>query len=562
MSEEEFAQLPHFICEVVEKWAKEKPDAIALIDADDDKKITWKEFNQAINVFAMKLWKMGFQKGDIIITSLPYFMEHIYLAYACAKLGVIWCPLDLRLKPQEILRNMSLLKEKTKMYCHLGKTSVANFGMIGKAVKDNCPWIEYFIQFSPPGDRVRKGIIPAYEFAAQAKEEALAVMQNPEEMKTFEDECDKVKEDDPILIVFTTGTTGWPKPAMLTNVSITSQNMCLSKGFDIVEEDSMLVNLPPSHVGGNAEQLMTTLYVGGTAVVLHIFDARKSLDAIQKYKVSAMGQIPALFEMQWRLPDYDKYDLSSLKFALYGGQQVTRIFLEKLSKMALKFGSGLGLTEVSGFCSYTPLDGTVDDILDNLGHDYSITPLSIRKPMKEDGSAGDEFPTGQIGEICYTGPQVFKGYFGNEEATRKTISTDGVLYTGDLGFKDEKGNLHLAGRAKLMIKPKGYNVFPIEVEEHISKLDGVASVGVVGAYHNIFTEGIVAYVQLKPGAILSEEQVIEHCKQIASYKRPSLVVFIDEIPLNRVAKTDYKILKERVEQDVKKAREQGKWDAD
>lgn len=562
MSEEEFAQLPHFICEVVEKWAKEKPDAIALIDADDDKKITWKEFNQAINVFAMKLWKMGFQKGDIIITSLPYFMEHIYLAYACVKLGVIWCPLDLRLKPQEILRNMSLLKEKTKMYCHLGKTSVANFGMIGKAVKDNCPWIEYFIQFSPPGDRVRKGIIPAYEFAAQAKEEALAVMQNPEEMKTFEDECDKVKEDDPILIVFTTGTTGWPKPAMLTNVSITSQNMCLSKGFDIVEGDSMLVNLPPSHVGGNAEQLMTTLYVGGTAVVLHIFDARKSLDAIQKYKVSAMGQIPALFEMQWRLPDYDKYDLSSLKFALYGGQQVTRIFLEKLSKMALKFGSGLGLTEVSGFCSYTPLDGTVDDILDNLGHDYSITPLSIRKPMKEDGSAGDEFPTEQIGEICYTGPQVFKGYFGNEEATRKTISTDGVLYTGDLGFKDEKGNLHLAGRAKLMIKPKGYNVFPIEVEEHISKLDGVASVGVVGAYHNIFTEGIVAYVQLKPGAKLYEEQVIEHCKQIASYKRPSLVVFIDEIPLNRVAKTDYKILKERVEQDVKKAREQGKWDAD
>jgi fatty-acyl-CoA synthase len=561
MSEEEFAKLPHFICEVIEKWAKEKPDSIALIDADDDKKITWKEFNQSINVFAIKLWKMGFKKGDILITSLPYLMEHIFLAYACAKLGVMWCPLDLRLKPNEILRNLSLLKEKTKMYCHLGKTSVANFGMIGKAVKDNCPWIDYFVQFSPPGDRVRKGIIPAYELASQAKKEAIEVMQNPEGMKAFEAECAKVREDDPILIVFTTGTTGWPKPAMITNVGITSQNMCLSKGFDVEEDDSMLVNLPASHVGGNAEQLMTPLFIGATAVVLHIFDPVKTLKAIEKYRVTTFGQIPALFEMEWRLPDYDKYDLSSLKFALYGGQQVTRIFLEKLSKMAPKFGSGLGLTEISGFCSYTPLDGTVDDILDNLGHDYPITPLSIRKPMKKDGSAGDEMSIGQIGEICYTGPQVFKGYFGNEEATRKTISTDGVLYTGDLGFKDEKGNLHLSGRAKLMIKPKGYNVFPIEVEEHISKLNGVASVGVVGAQHNIFTEGIVAYVQLKPGAKLTEKQVIEHCKQIASYKRPSLVVFVDEMPLNRVAKTDYKVLKERVEQDVKEKREAGGWDA-
>lgn len=562
MSLKEFAEIPHFICEVIEKWAKEKPSAIALIDADDDKKITWKEFNQAINVFAIKLWKMGFKKGDILVTSLPYLMEHIFLAYACAKLGVMWCPLDLRLKPNEILRNLNLLKNKTKMYCHLGKTSVANFGMIGKAVKDNCPWIDYFVQFSPPGDRVRKGIIPAYEFATQAKKEAMIVTQKPEEMKIFKAECAKVKEDDPVLIVFTTGTTGWPKPAMITNVGITSQNMCLSKGFDIEEEDSMLVNLPPSHVGGNAEQLMTPLYIGATVVVLHIFDPVKTLKAIEKYKVTTFGQIPALFEMEWRLPDYNKYDLSSLKFALYGGQQVTRIFLEKLSKMAPKFGSGLGLTEISGFCSYTPLDGTVDDILDNLGHDYPITPLSIRKPMKEDGSAGDEMSVGQIGEICYTGPQVFKGYFGNEEATRKTISTDGVLYTGDLGFKDEKGNLHLSGRAKLMIKPKGYNVFPIEVEDHISKLDGVASVGVVGAQHNIFSEGIVAYVQLKPGAELTEEQVMEHCKQIASYKRPSLVVFIDEMPLNRVAKTDYKILKEKVEYNVKRAREQGKWDAD
>jgi len=561
MSWEEFNKYPHTICGVIEKWAEETPDKIALIIYDTEKQVTYKEFNDNIMAMALKLYNMGFRKGDILVTSLPFLYEHIVLGYACAKLGVMWTPLDLRLKPAEIMRSLELLKEKAKMYCHLGKTSAADFGMIGAAIKKEVTWLKYVVQFSIPEDKYRNGIIPAFQIAEEAKNEYLEAIKNIDAMKDFLEECSKVDDKDPILIIFTTGSTGFPKPAMITNIGITCQNLCLAKGIHLEDDDLMLVNLPPSHVGGTTEQLMTTLFKGGTCVVLHIFDPANTLDAIQKYKVTIFGQIPALFVMEWRLPNYNNYDLSSLKYAIYGGQSVDRPFLEKLSSMAPKFGSGLGLTEISGFCSYTPLDGTVDDILESLGYDYPITPLSIRNQMKEDGTAGEELVNGEIGEICYSGPQLFVGYFNNEVATRNTISVDGILYTGDMGFKDNKNGLHLAGRRKFLIKPKGYQVFPPEVEGFIGELPQVEFVGVVGAKHEVFTEGIVAYIKMKEGEKLTEKQVMEHCKGMASFKRPSLVVFLDEFPLNRVAKTDYVTLRERIQADIDNARVNGGWDA-
>lgn len=154
---------------------------------------------------------------------------------------------------------------------------------------------------------------------------------------------------------------------------------------------------------------------------------------------------------------------------------------------------------------------------------------------------------------------MFKGYFGNEEATKAVLSTEGILYTGDLGYMDEKG-LHLSGRRKFIIKPKGFQVFPPEVEDFIAEMPEVEFVGVIGAEHKIFTNRIVAYIKVHEGMTLMEEKVLEKCKGMAAYKRPSLVVFLEEFPLNRVAKTDYLALKERVDKDIEEARAKGGWD--
>lgn len=560
--ENDYADL-HLVHGVMTKYGKEKPDALAVINANTGRKVTWKEFDQTSTALALKLLDMGLTPGDFFCTSLPLLTEHLFLEYACFKVGIVFVPLDLRLKGPEVIRSLSLVKAKA--YGFLGKTPVADFSALGKAVMANCPFVDHFIQFSAPEETI-DGAQSAFALAEDARTLATAAMADPSQsalLKSYMQYNGAITENDGCLVIFTTGSTGYPKPALLSHRAITCQNMCLAAAFEIDSNARMLVNLPPSHVGCQTEQLMTTLFSGGTAVILHIFDAELSLKAIQDHKVNCFGQIPALFNLQWRLPNYDDYDLSTLKFALYGGQQVSRTFLERLSAMAPGFGTGLGLTETAGFVTYSPLDGTVDDILAGVGYDMPITPLSIRQPMTPDGAAGDELPDGEVGEICFSGPQIFIAYVNNDQAYRQTVSSEGVCYTGDLGFKDDKG-LHFSGRSKLVIKPKGYQVHPAQIENHFTDLsEKVAACAAVGVPHEVFTEGIVAFVEKKAGVDLTVEELRAHAKGIAGYMRPSLYVILEAgtFPLNRVAKTDYVVLKDQAKAKVAELREQGGWDA-
>ncbi len=239
----------------------------------------------------------------------------------------------------------------------------------------------------------------------------------------------KLKKRDGCIIIFTTGSTGSPKPALLCHEGILTQNIGLAVAFEFDEKDRFLVNLPPSHVGCTTEQLATTIFGGGTQVILHIFDPKLSLEAIQEHKVTCIGQIPALFNMEWLLPEYNSYNLSSLRFAIYGGQAVPREFLIKMKAMAPKIGTGLGLTETSGFCTYTDLNADVDEIARSIGYDMPLCPISIREPMNEDGRAGKEKPPGEIGgEICFSGPQIFLGYLNDSEIRKNYLQGRNLLY--------------------------------------------------------------------------------------------------------------------------------------
>ncbi|UCG02893.1 MAG: acyl--CoA ligase [Candidatus Heimdallarchaeota archaeon] len=543
----------------VDHFSKVKGSEIALIEYDTGEEVTWKDFATKSKAFAAKLLSIGLRKGDIVATSLPLLKEHVYLMYACYRIGVIIAPLDLRLKAQEISRNFA--KIKPKVYFFLGMTERADFRpMIAEVMKDHKYVCQYWVQFQKEADLIMEGAIGISDFIKGIKGTYIKSLITRKVKKAQK----QVEKDDPCLIIFTTGSTGFPKPALLSHENILVQNIGLLVGFAMDEKDIMCVNLPPSHVGCTTEQLATTIYGGGISVILHIFDAEKTLDAVQKYNVTVLGQIPALFAMQWRLPNYNDYDISSLRFAIYGGQAVTRPFLEKLSTMAPEMGSGFGLTESAGFLTYTPHGGTVDDILASIGYDMLISPISIRDPMKQDGSAGDEKAPGEVGEICFSGPQVFLGYLGDEENTQKTISTDGYCYSGDLGSYGEKG-LQFAGRAKFIIKPKGYNVFPTEVEDFVEQSfkGKVGTVACVGVPHEVFTEGIMAFVEKIEGQELSIAELDEAVKNIAAYKRPSHfeILKTGKIPLTRVGKTDYMILKKQGEEIAQKLRSEGKWDS-
>jgi len=552
--------LPHMF-DYVDKWAKEKPKEIALIEYDTGDQVTWKEFALKTKAMAAKLLSMGIKKGDVVATTLVLLKEHVYLMYACYRIGALISPLDPRLKVTEV--DACFAQAKPKAYFFLGKTPVTDFRPMVEEIKkkygDTC---KHWIQFQPnKEDGIIEGAQFIKDWASDIKNIYIVQGLLLGKVKSAQKKIDK---RDPCLIIFTTGSTGRPKPALLCHEGILVQNIGLAVGFGM-EKIRTLIPLPPSHVGCVTELLGTGVYGGGTGILMSMFDPVKALDAIQKYKVDALGQIPALFAMEWRVPNYKDYDLSSLKFAVYGGQAVTTEFLQKLSTMAPKFGSGLGLTETSGFVTYTPLDGTVEEIVASIGFDMPLYPISIRDGIQDDGMAGPEKPQGEIGEICFKGPQTFLGYLNDEENTRKTLSKNGWLYTGDLGTYDETG-LHFAGRSKFVIKPKGYQVYPPEVEDFLSQqLKGkVGNIAIVGVPHDVFTEGVMAFVERATADTeLTEEELEEAAQGMAAYKRPSHYEILEpgKIPLNRIAKTDYQALKEKAKEIVETLRAEGKWDA-
>ncbi len=542
----------HLLHKVIAYWARRKPDTPAIIHHDRGLVDTWATLDRDSAGLAMQLLRRGFRRGDFLATSLPFLREHILLQYACFKIGVIHVPLDLRLSPREVLRSLSLVRAAG--YAFLGKTRAADFRELGRAVQQRCPFVRHLIQFSA----IEETIDGAEPFAVMAQR---AQSPTSDLRDAFAEATPQVGENDGAQVIFTTGSTGEPKPALLTHRSITAQNLCLGSAF-FSESSRALVNLPPSHVGGQAELLMTTLFQGGTAVVLEIFDAAKSLDAIEEHRVNLVGQIPAMFQLEWRLSDYDRRDLSSLETVVYGGQQVSRPFLERMAAMAPRMATGLGLTEASGFCTYTPLTGDVDLLAAGLGHSMPLYRMSIRRPMRDDGSAGDPVPDGEIGHVCFEGPQTFAGYVNDPEATRRAVSTDAILYTGDLGHNDSAG-LHFSGRSRWVIKPRGYQVFPAQVEDHFTALSHqVAACGVVGVEHRLFSEGIIAFVERRPNAGLSVADLKKHARSMTGYLRPHHYVILEPggLPLNRVAKTDYVKLAAMAAEEVARLRQSGKWD--
>jgi acyl-CoA synthetase (AMP-forming)/AMP-acid ligase II len=550
----------HLLHDVVAKWAKDRPNAPALLGADNNRIVTWRDFDRVTSAMARELLRMGFAKGDFLVTLLPMSVDHVLLEYGCFKIGVIAAPLDLRISSAEVIRALEILRPRG--FVSLGAKPTLDLRPLWRAVQERCKWIEHFVAMDS-----EDAIADTRSFASIADPAWRAVTNTNSGIESSAipaEIASGITENDGALVIFTTGSTGSPKPALLSHRNITSQNMCLCGAFfDGDSGTRTLVNLPPSHVGGQTEILMTTLFGGGTAVLLEVFDASRSLRAITQHRVEILGQIPAMFNFEWMLKDYDRCDLSSLKFAAYGGHAVSRPFVDQLATMAPVVGTGLGLTEAAGFCTYIQASAADrETILTGLGQDMPIYPCTIRQAMCADGNAGDELPQGKIGHVCFRGPQTFLGYVNDPAATAQAISRDGFLYTGDLGFKDAAG-LHLTGRDKWVIKSFGYQIFPGDVERHVSALaEKVANCVVVGVEHEVAFEAVVAVVEKNPAIELSRQELDRHARSLPSYMRPRHWIILEpgQMPLNRVVKPDYLRAREMARQEIAQLRARGEWD--
>ena len=542
----------HLLHSVIAHWAMLKPESPALIAADGSRTVNWVEFDRITTALAAELLRLGLSKGDFLVTMLPMSVDHVLLEYACFKIGVIAAPLDLRLSAAEVLRAFNILRPRG--FAALGLKPPFDFRELFGTLQAQCPSVAHFIA-ADSAEPIPGTLSFATLFDSATNAEASAKLPAIE-----------IRENDGALVIFTTGSTGSPKPALLSHRNITVQNMCLCGAFFGGDRGTrILVNLPASHVGGQTEELMSVLFGGGTAVLLDFFDPARSLRAIGQHQVEILGQIPVMFSLEWMLKDYASYDLSSLKFVAYGGNAVSRPFLEKMAAMAPQIGTGLGLTEASGWCTYVQAEASDPaTLVASLGVDMPIYSMSIRQPMLADGQAGDELPSGQIGHVCFSGPQNFLGYVNDPEATAKAISRDGYLYTGDLGFQDAAG-LHLTGREKWVIKSFGYQVFPGDVEQHILALaEKVANCVVVGVPHAVVYEAPVALVERRPDIELTVQELDRHARTLAPYQRPRHWILLGpgQTPLNRIAKPDYLRAQQIAREAIDKLRAAGQWDSD
>lgn len=564
MSDVGWKPLP-LLTSYLEKWANETPDVIAMLQHETGEEVTYREFLENVELYALRLLDLGIRKGDRVATMLLTTLEHYYLMYACFLMGAIVAPIDIRLKEAEVVQDLA--KIEPSMFFFLGNTPMRDFREVGRAVKAGCPSVKHLVQVSlAPGEEVDEDFI---SFQKLMDRNALLELRQSPAAGLLEDARKSASTLDGTIIIFTTGTTGPPKPALLSHQCIIAQNEILSRlfGYEYTEFRT-LCNLPPSHVAGTSELAFTTFYRGGTLVLLRLFNPELTLEAIEKRRVTILGMIPTQFRMVWALPNYKDYDLSSLEGVFYAGAPGDLPFLKQLYTMAPIVGTGIGMTENAGFATATPHGIPPEEMAGQVGRPFpDVADVTIRKPMNPDGTAGEELPDGEVGEICYHPPLVFIGYFNQPEETAKTVSKEGILYTGDMGYFKDMGTyraLYLAGRRKFMIKQKGYNVFPDEVQNHIMDHPKVALAEVVGVPHRVFDEGIFAFVLPKPGETLTPEEIIAHCQSIASYKRPQHVeiwpadrMFL----LTRMGKIDKPGMRQLALSRIEELRQAGGWDA-
>ncbi len=333
------------------------------------------------------------------------------------------------------------------------------------------------------------------------------------------------KADDLSTICYTSGTTGFPKGAMLSHRNVVL-NAALTAAMNVrTEHDNQFTGLPLAHVYGTVVMNLSFM-LGLTFVLLEKFDAQQALAAIERHKITIIDGVPTMYLYMLAHPDFGKYDLSSLRAAVVGGQAMPAAksteWFERTGTEVLELW---GMTELAGpgimqhsYCENRL--GSVGIMMPFM-HGRIADPADPSKTMK----------TGEVGELMVKGPLNMLGYYGNEQATRDTIEPDGWLHSGDLGKMDEDGYIYIVDRKKDMILTAGYNIYPAEIERVIAGHPAVAMVGVGAKADPTKGEIAKAYIVLKQGVSANAADVIEYCrKHLAAYKVPREVQFVPALP--------------------------------
>jgi fatty-acyl-CoA synthase len=537
--------------------ARELPGKTAAVFCEPNVEFTWKDLKNKVDEVSRAFLAMGIGRSSHVAiwgTNVP---EWMLTQYAVNQLGGIIITINPEWKAKEV--HYALKQSDTEVLVMIEGYSkqsgnktfrydymeiLENIGLPkAKNIQDALPNLKEVIVIS---EKEWAGMMNWKKFLERSKEIST---------NQLNEEIDKVHYDDTLMIQYTSGTTGFPKGAMLTHYNVINNARTAANHMKFGREDILCGPVPFYHCFGSILVNIGCLVTGATAVIPYsTFDAHKTLEAIEKYKCSILYGVPTMFIAELEDMDFDSFDLGSLRSGIMAGAPVDKELFEAVT---LKMGAkemtiAYGLTETSPVTHQTEIVDPIDARISSVGNPVEHTEAKIVDPKTL-----EELEDGEVGEIWVKGFHVMKGYYNKPEETENTI-LDGWLRSGDLGIRDDRGFYKIVGRLKEMIIVGGHNVYPVEVEQALFSLleDKVEMLQVVGLPHKKLQEMVGLAVKCKPGKTIGLEEIKIRCEgQLEWPKIPRYVMLVDDFSnvMTVTGKIQKFKLKKLMEEEMEKA---------
>jgi fatty-acyl-CoA synthase len=467
--------------------ARTTPQRVAIRFLGQD--LTYAELDSRATRLAAGLAARGLRRGDRLATLTTTSPDHVATFFACARLGVALQPISWRLASAEVAYQLedaepSLLLASDD-YAELARKAGTK------------------VEIARIGD-------PTLEADGEVE--------------------DVARDDDPLLLVYTSGTTGKPKGALLSHANCFWTNLSFDRTTSLRDGDVVLQVLPQFHVGGWNVQPLLAWWKGATVVLEPAFDAARALDLIAEHGVTTMMGVPATYLFLAQEPGFAVADLSSLRLAVVGGAPMPEALLETWIARGIEIVQGYGLTEAAPNVLCLPPEEATRK-LGFAGKPYPHVDVALR-----DADTGALVEGTGTGELVVRGPNVFAGYWRNAEATEAAFA-DGWLLTGDVAERDAEGFYRIAGRIKDMVISGGENVYPAEIEDVLHAHPAVLEAAVVGVPDERWGEACAAFVVLREGSNVGTEELQRLCRdRLARFKVPKTFAFVDALPRSSMGK--------------------------
>ncbi|MGA1865915.1 MAG: AMP-binding protein [Thermoplasmatota archaeon] len=502
---------------LLRKATEENPERIAIFY--EDRAITYKKLDDMASRFANGLLKMGIRKGDRIALYMPNYPEWIVAFFGIARMGGVVVPMNTRYKAKEV----DYIMNNSEATCLVMTSDFLKIDYIEilDDLRGRTPALRRIVVL---GVRMTDGM-DSYESLMElgADHRESGVLENIEK---------DIDEDDAVFILYTSGTTGEPKGAMLTNLNISKNAEQIAHVMEQNVDDVTLIAVPFFHCFGCVIGISACVSASSGIVPMPSFDAEQGLMYMEMFGISIVHGVPTMFIGYLEAMKKRSYDLGSVRTGVMAGAPCpVEVMKGATENMGANIVIAYGLTESSPVITMTSLTDNIKDRVETVG---KALPEQEVRIVDDDNNV---LPPGRTGELVVRGYNVMKGYFKKPAETAEAIDHEGFLHSGDLAIMDERGYFRIVGRKKDMYICGGFNVYPREIEEFLFKLKAVENVSVVGVPDPRFGEVGMAVIKLTEGEKANADDIINYCKvNLANFKVPRYVWFTDEFPMTQSGK--------------------------